>query len=80
MIKTYALTPDQIAAFRSSLTAHDITVPEGDAVVIKPGWGVQLQCDYNGTDTLTITILKTGWGDAPTIWAKIQQYIPQPAS
>ena len=74
--KSFPLTPAQVASFRSSLIAHDIDVPEGDSVVIKPGWGVQLRCDYNGADTLTITILKTGWGDAPTIWAKINQYLP----
>lgn len=74
--KVFHLSPDQITAFRASLAEHDIDCPPGNSGVLKPGWGVQLQLDYNSTDTLTVIILKTGWGDAPQIWSKIQQYMP----
>ena len=76
MKRCYQLSPDQIASFRTALAAHDIDCPPGNSGVLKPGWGVKLQLDYNGVDTLTITILSVGWGDAPGIWAKIQQYMP----
>jgi len=76
MKKTYSCTPDQVNAFRAALAAHSIDCPPGNSGVQRPGWGISLQLYYNGVDTLTITILKSGWAGESEIWSKIQQYMP----
>lgn len=77
--RTYTVTPAQITAFRAQLVAHDIKVPAGNDGQIAPGWGVLLGFHYDGTSTLTLTIIKTGWGNEEEIWGDIAPYIPQAA-
>ena len=53
---TIPLTPAEYAARRQELAARGAALPEGNSGTLTHE-GVALACTYNGSDTLTITVI-----------------------
>jgi hypothetical protein len=69
------VTPDKFALLKKLLADGGITMPDGNSgtISITSPAKIDVQFDYNGTDTLALTILEKPFFVAESmIWEKIE--------
>jgi hypothetical protein len=82
MQKQYRCTPAQFITIGNGLASHGITVGYSDPNNgVFTSEGVTLGFSYNGTDTITWTILKKGiLPTASMVWDALDEYAVQPGN
>jgi hypothetical protein len=67
----------QIQQFRATLLANNVILPAGNQGEIKDTThNIVFDFDYNGTDTLKLTIAsKPWWMPESSVWSAIQEHL-----
>ncbi len=74
---TISLTPAGFAACKQRLVSTGVAVPDGDSGSLAHE-GVTVACDYNGTDTLTVSVVhKPGFVSEGFVENKIRAWFAE---